>query len=334
MIRSSDTSPNSASAAAAGGRDYVRVRTPESFVMLDAIATQGGFAAAARTLDLVPSALSWRVRQLEEALDVLLFDRRSRNARLTSAGEELLREGRRMLADVTAIAERVKRVATGWEPQLTIAVDSLISRKVVFELCEAFFELKAPTRLRLRGETLSGTWEALTGGKADIALGGVFDTASVAGIQVKTLGDMPFVFAVAPRHPLAREPEPLGDEVIARHRVVAVADSTLRGGGLTVGLLAGQDVFTVPTMQAKLDAHLRGLGCGFLPLHLAQPFIEAGKLVAKTVQQRALRVTRTSYAWRGQPRGAQGHALAWWLQKLDSPRTRRALIEDQAGGGF
>ena len=35
-----------------------------------------------------------------------------------------------------------------------------------------------------------------------------------------------------------------------------------------------------------------------------------------------------------QPRGAQGHALTWWLQALDSPRTRRALIEDQAGGGF
>ena len=106
---------------------YGKVLTPESFAMLDAIATQGGFAAAARALDLVPSALSYRVRQLEEALDVLLFDRRSRNAKLTPAGAELLREGRRMLADVAAIAERVKRVATGWEPVLTIAVDSLIS---------------------------------------------------------------------------------------------------------------------------------------------------------------------------------------------------------------
>ena len=318
---------------------YGRVLTPESFAMLDAIATEGGFAAAARVLDLVPSALSYRVRQLEEALDVLLFDRRSRNARLTPAGAELLREGRRVLSDVAAIAERVKRVATGWEPVLTIAVDSLISRKVVFELCQAFFELNAPTRLRLRGETLSGTWQALTSGKADIALGGAFETGSIAGaqlagIQVKALGDMPFVFAVAPRHPLAKCPEPLSDEQIAQHRVVAVADSTLRGDGLSVNLLAGQDVFTVPTMQAKLDAQLRGLGCGFLPLHLAQPYLNAGELVGKTLQQRALREARTSYAWRRQSRGAHGHALAWWLQALESPRTRRALIEDQAGGGF
>ena len=302
--------------------------------MLDAVATRGSFAAAARALGLVPSALSYRVRQLEEALDVLLFDRRSRNAQLTPAGEELLREGRRMLADVDAIAQRVKRVATGWEPAFTIAVDSLISRKVVFELCEEFFRLNAPTRLRLRGETLSGTWEALTGGKADIAIGGVFETGSVAGIQVKTLGDMPFVFAIAPRHPLAKANEPLSDNEISRHRVIAVADSTLRGQGLTVNLLAGQDVFTVPTMQSKLDAHLRGIGCGFLPQHLAQPFVESGKLIAKTVQQRAQRIARTHYAWRSQTRESQGLALSWWLKALESAQTRKALIEDQAGGGF
>jgi DNA-binding transcriptional LysR family regulator len=68
----------------------------------------------------VPSALTYSVRQLEEALDVLLFDRRSRQAKLTAAGEELLREGRRLLSEIDAVANRVRRVATGWEGQLTI----------------------------------------------------------------------------------------------------------------------------------------------------------------------------------------------------------------------
>jgi DNA-binding transcriptional LysR family regulator len=63
----------------------------------------------------VPSSLTYSVRQLEEALDVLLFDRRSRQARLTAAGEELLGEGRRLLEEIDAVANRVKRVATGWE---------------------------------------------------------------------------------------------------------------------------------------------------------------------------------------------------------------------------
>lgn len=71
--------------------------------------------------------------------------------------------------EVDAIANRVKRVATGWEPQLTIAIDSIIDRSTVMELCEHFFELNPPTRLKLRGETLSGTLEALISGQADLS---------------------------------------------------------------------------------------------------------------------------------------------------------------------
>ena len=67
--------------------------TPDALTMMDTIARAGSFAAAARELGKVPSALTYSVRQLEDALDVLLFDRRSGQAVLTAAGEELLREG-------------------------------------------------------------------------------------------------------------------------------------------------------------------------------------------------------------------------------------------------
>src|SRR6185436_5586794 len=118
------------------------VLTPEALAMMDVIARTGSFAAAARELGKVPSALTYNVRQLEDALDVLLFDRRSRQAKLTAAGEELLNEGRRLLEQVDAVANRVKRVATGWETQLTVAADGAISRVTLFEICEAFYALK------------------------------------------------------------------------------------------------------------------------------------------------------------------------------------------------
>ena len=74
--------------------------TPDALFMLQTIAEQGSFAAAARQLGLVPSALTYRVRQLEDALDVLLFDRSARQARPTAAGRELLREHRTLLTSV------------------------------------------------------------------------------------------------------------------------------------------------------------------------------------------------------------------------------------------
>jgi DNA-binding transcriptional LysR family regulator len=303
--------------------------TPEALAMLQTIGSTGSFAAAARALGLVPSALTYRVRQIEDALDVLLFDRSSKQAQPTAAGQELLREASRLLSDVDAVANRVKRVATGWEAVLTVAVDSIMARSVVMELCEAFLALNPPTRLRLRHETLSGTLNALTSGQADLALGVLLlPTGLSSDIAHLPLGPVEFVFAVAPHHPLASLPEPLSDEVLQQHRAVAVADSVPSGAGLTVGLLGGQDVFTVPDMASKLEAQLRGLGGGFLPLSMAQPYLSSGRLVAKNVS-RAQRIGETHYAWRNSRKASPGKALQWWLDQLKSETTQRALLQPQ-----
>ncbi len=353
--------------------------TPEALAMVDTIARSGSFAAAARELGKVPSALTYSVRQLEDALDVLLFDRRSRQARLTAAGEELLSEGRRLLAEMDAVANRVRRVSTGWETQLTIAADGVLSRLTLLELCEAFYALRpgapgasgtsgasgapstsgtpgAPassafslqasntaahpshgpgTRLRLRTEVLHGTWEALVSGQADLALGVPAEVAAPPGIELKPLGDMLFVFVVAPHHPLAALEGPLEDADIVQHRAIAVADSAQRLSPITVNLLPGQDVLTVPSLQTKIEAQLRCLGCGFVPEPLVRDHVRLGRLVVKEVK-RQRRQVRLSYAWRsaavGQPRKApQGLALRWWLSQLESETTRRALLDRHCG---
>ena len=314
------------------------VLTPEAIDLIGAIDRTGSMAAAARELGLVPSALTYRIRRVEDALDVLLFDRSSRRAKLTEAGAELLREGKRLLGELDALANRVKRVATGWEPVLTLAIDGVIQRRTVLEMCEAFFALNPPTRLRLREETLSGTLEALTSGQADLALGVALDLAAQATpgqrLQSQRLGTVRFVYAVAPHHPLAAMPNPLTASQLMPHRVVAVADSLQRGRGLTVGLMGGQDIFTVPNMTMKLQAQLRGLGVGFLPDYLARPHIDAGRLVEKAVVNSLTdttdRAVSLSYAWMGTPQPAgtgHGQALQWWLKQLANAATRRALLQ-------
>ena len=85
--------------------------------MLGAIASNGSLAAASRSLGVVPSALTYRLRQMEDSLDVLLVDRSAKRAQLTPAGIELLRASEHLLDELDAVAQRVKRVATGWEAQ-------------------------------------------------------------------------------------------------------------------------------------------------------------------------------------------------------------------------
>jgi len=156
-----------------------------------------------------------------------------------------------------------------------------------------------------------------------------------AGIELQPMGEIQFVFAVAPHHPLAAATEPLSDAQMMVHRAVAVADSAQRLSPVTVNLLPGQDVLTLPTMAAKTEALLRCLGCGFVPEPQVREHLRLGRLVAKAVQ-RAQLPTQFGYAWRTgattQPRKApQGLALQWWLGQLDSPTTRLALLERHLG---
>ena len=302
------------------------VLTPDNLGLLQSIAETGSFAAAARQLGLVPSALTYRVRQIEDALDVLLFDRSARQARPTDAGLELLREGKRLLEDVDAIANRVRRVATGWEPQLTLSVDGVISPTTMLELVEAFYAQQPPTRLKWRDGILSGTAEALTSGHADLAIGVTEGASNVAGLQAAPIGELRFIFVVAPHHPLARLPEPISDSQLRAHRLIAVADSA-RQSQVTMGILPGQDVFTVDNMRAKIQAQLRGLGAGFLPEPMVRPYVQAGHLVARTVA-RPPRNVRMCYQWGGSGSSVPGRALQWWLAQLQSQATRQALLEN------
>ncbi len=309
--------------------EHHQALTPEALTMVDTIARTGSFAAAARELGKVPSALTYSVRQLEESLDALLFDRSSRQAQLTDAGRELLHEGRRLLQEMAAVASRVRRVANGWETQLAISVEDILSHGTVFELVEAFCQdnADAGTRLRLRTDVLAGTWEALVTGQVELAIGISGEHPNPGGIELHKLGDMPFVYCVAPHHALAAAEGPLDDAVLVHHRAVAVADTAQRLTPRTVNLLPGQDVLTVPSTRAKLEALLRGLGSGFLPEAMARPHIEAGRLVLKSTV-RSSPTARLYYAWRAERSAlGLGRALQWWLKQLESPATRRSLIE-------
>lgn len=300
------------------------ILSPQTFLLLQAVANSGSFAGAARELGLVPSALSYRIRQIEESLDVLLFDRSSRQAVATPAGLELLAEGQRILNDIEAVAQRVKRVATGWESQLTIALDDAFNPQPLLELCQRFYELKAPTRIRIRSEVLSGTMESLTSGQSDLVIG-VGEHSEHPHIKTKLLGKIKFIFVVAPHHPLAKLPQPIADQIIVQHRVIAVADTALKGAGISIGLLKGQEVLTVPNLKMKLNAQILGLGVGFLPEHLAREAIKQGQLIELKVQ-RSDRFVSPHYAWRSNGQTEQGRALKWWLEQIANPATAAAIL--------
>jgi DNA-binding transcriptional LysR family regulator len=302
--------------------------TLESLQLVDAIARRGSFAAAAKELGRVPSAVTHAVRRLEDELDVLLFDRRGYRAKLTPAGEELLREGRHLLAAADDLARRVQRVAKGWEQELRIALDTIVPFERLLPLL-ADFCAAAPTQLRISHEVLGGSWDALVAGRADLALGASGQSPEhdrlSAGCRSLPLGQAQFVFAVAPAHPLASMPEPLPLAELRRQRQIVVGDTSQHLAPRTAGLLGVPDLLTVPTMEAKIAAQVAGLGVGFLPEHLARAQIAAGTLVVKRTEHgRSGQSTPLFAAWRTD---ARGKALDWWLAALKQPEVQRMLAQ-------
>ena len=285
----------------------------DALVVLDAIARSNSFAAAAEELHRVPSSVTYAIQKLEASLDVTLFDRKGHRALLTPAGEALLREGRDLLGMADSIERNIKRVETGWEAEFRIAVSDLIPYEKVLDLCEDFYLVAPETRLSLTTEVLAGSWDALISGRADFALGAAGNGPSGGGYATHPLGDSTFLFVVSPRHPLARAPEPLSSNTIRKYRAVAAADSSRSLPSITVGILSGQNVLTVPDLEVKRQAQIRGIGVGYLPKHLIKDDIKSGRLVVKTTEDGINSLHGMYYAWKTKH---QGKALAWFKDRL------------------
>src|SRR5450830_1221402 len=281
--------------------------TLEALQILDMIDRKGSFAAAALALDRVPSALTYSVRKLEDDLDVLLFDRRGHRAKLTAAGLELLTEGRHLLHAADDLEQRVKRTATGWETELRIVLNSIIPFAKMLPLISAFDREAGGTKLRFVPGVLSGTWEELMAGRADLVIGATLDGPEIVRtsgrFQTRPLGVVDWAFAVAPDHPLADAPEPLSPELVRQHRAVAVGDSSRSNPGITMGLLAG-------------------LGCGHLPRFWAQYYLDNGALIEK---QTIMSKPHENFliAW---PKADQGKSLKWFLHQLSQPEIQHSLL--------
>jgi DNA-binding transcriptional LysR family regulator len=287
----------------------------DSLLILDAIDRCGTFAGAGSELHKVPSTISYTVSKLEQDLGVQVFVRQGPKVTLTVAGKELLKEGRYLLKAAEDLEHRVRRVASGWETELTICMDSVFSPTALIEEITEFYKVANLTRLRFAEETLSGSWEALLDRRVDLLVGAAGGGPPGGGYNAEIIGATQFVFAVSPQHPLAAIDKPLGKAELYQYKAIAVSDSVRKMQPRTVGLLFGQDTLTLPDMRTKYEFQLAGVGFGFLPEPLARDAINKGLLIEKQVEES--RQPEPHYlAWRS---GEEGAGLKWWIDKMRAP---------------
>jgi len=251
--------------------------TLDQLAVLDAIDRAGSFAGAARALHRVPSAVSYAVRTLEEALGLPLFDRVGHRAELTPAGRRLLEEGREVLHRARALETVAGALGEGWEPTLRVVVDGALPMAPVTVALKRFVERRLPTAVHLDVEYQDGVIDRFDADHADVMLAlGLEDGGRLRGLPLPPLE---MVLCAAAIHPLAGA-GPVRREQLQEHVDLVVKDtSPAFARDPRRAFLGLRHVIRLSDFHTKRLAILSGAGFGWLPLHLAEADLDAGRLV-------------------------------------------------------
>ncbi|MGW8062376.1 LysR family transcriptional regulator [Streptomyces ziwulingensis] len=165
-----------------------------------AVAEELHFGRAADRLGMAQPPLSRTIRGLERQLGVTLFERTTRQVKLTRAGEVLLRDARTALEAVTAAAHRAQHAGSA-SPRLRVALKADIDGGLLPQILDAYGTDPAalPPELVLGG--FGDQPQALRDGLADVAL--MLRPVDDRGLDSEPLLTEPVLVAMAATDPLA-----------------------------------------------------------------------------------------------------------------------------------
>ncbi len=166
-----------------------------------AIAERGSFHRAAAHLNLSQTALSHRMRKLEDDLGVELFTRTTRQVALTPAGIELLPRARRMFDEITASYESLRTRGRERQERLAIGCLPTIATNHLPVVLEAFSAIHPTIRVLVHDTSAQEIAERVQSGEAEFGITVV--SAGRWDLDLRPLMKEPYVLVCAHGHPLA-----------------------------------------------------------------------------------------------------------------------------------
>jgi len=114
------------------------------------VAENGSFTATANEMKLPKARVSQRIKDLEAELSVRLFERSTRNVRITAAGDEYLKECRILINNLARVEENLKGDKNAVSGRLTIDTLSPFSRWVIAPFIGEFIQRYPDIRLNIK----------------------------------------------------------------------------------------------------------------------------------------------------------------------------------------
>jgi DNA-binding transcriptional LysR family regulator len=250
--------------------------TLDQLRVLIAVADEGSFSGAARRLGRVQSAISQAVQTLEATLELALFDRSAKKPVLTQAGRSILADARQVVARSDSLRAHAGAIAGGCEPELALSVDPLFPQPILMESLKALSQAIPHMPVKLITEGLGGPEQSLREGIVPFAIYALISTGS-RDLHVEKLTDVEMIPVVAADHPLAREAEPVSQEVVEGQTQLVLMDRTPLTQNMR-GNIFSSHVWRFADIGTRLDYLLAGFGWCHMPIWLVREHIEAGRL--------------------------------------------------------
>jgi DNA-binding transcriptional LysR family regulator len=272
----------------------ITIRQLEAFL---AVAQNEGFTRAAERIHLTQSAVSVLVRELEGQLGVRLFDRTTREVRLTDAGRELYSVAEKALADLATAVESTRDLLEKKRGRLVVAAPPLIASHLLPPIVAGFRALHPGVTVVLRDWLADEILSRVASGEVDIGVGTFLRMG-------KEILDVPLVtdslLLVCPRsHPFGRRKE-LRWKDLAGERLIALdRHSSLRHLVDRTLVSAGCEAppsFEVSFITTAIGMVESGLGLAVLPSYIRfstrTSEVRLKKLVDPLVRRKIGMVTR------------------------------------------
>lgn len=259
-----------------------RLQTMKTFVR---VVDEGGFAAAARVLEVDQALVTRQIADLERHLDVKLLERTTRSMRLTEAGETFVARCRDILSEVAEAEALVSRSHQDMGGRVRLALPTLFAKEEstaqqLTKLHEEFPNINVEVAM------LDRAVDPVAEGFDVVIMDAAFGVSATA--VARPLLDVPFMLYAAPNY-LQRHPMPTTPQELAEHPCVAQWTSGEAAHGHerwtlehTDGTRVSVDVraaLRTNTYALILDVVRCGLGVGRLPPRLLSDDLNTGQLI-------------------------------------------------------
>ena len=170
----------------------------EAFV---AIADHGSFKRAADSLNLSQTALSHRLRKIEEDVGAPLLIRSSREVSLTASGHGLLPDARRLMKELQQVYDAVRRESRWTRRRLSFACLPTVANSVLPKVLDAFGRDHPEIAFEIMDVPVARIAELVRSGTAEFGL--TIVSAELSDLRVRALLEEEYSLLVPAHHPLA-----------------------------------------------------------------------------------------------------------------------------------